>query len=247
MWNTRLREAQAGINISGRNLNNLRYADDTTLLAESEEELKSLLQKVKEKSEKAGLDPNIQKSKIMAPGPITSWLTDGEKVEAVTFYFLGLQNHCRWWLKPWNEKTLALQKKTMTNLESIWKSRDITLQTKVHTETVLFFPVVVYGCERWTIKKAEYWSIDASEWWCYRRLLRIPWTARRSNQSILKEINPEYSLWYWSWSYNSLATWCEEPTEAGKDWEQEEKRAAEDELVGWYHQLNGHEWANSWI
>ena len=149
MWNTRLCEAQAGINISGRNLNNLRYADDTTLLAQTEEELKSVLMRVKGESEKAGLQLNIQKIKIMASD------LNGEKVEAVTFYFLGLQNHCRWWLKPWNEKILALQKKTMTNLESIWKSKDITLQTKVHTEKVLFFPVVMYGCESWTLKKAK--------------------------------------------------------------------------------------------
>ena len=109
-------------------------------------------------------------------------------------YFGGLENHCRWWLQPWNWKTLFLGRKVMTNLDSILKSRDITLPTKVHPVKAMVFPVVMYGCENWTIKKAESQRIDAFELWCWRRLLRVPWTARRPNQYILKEINPEYSL-----------------------------------------------------
>ena len=109
-------------------------------------------------------------------------------------YFWGLQNHCRWWLQPWNKKMLILGRKVMTNLDSILKNRDITLATKVHLVKAMVFPVIIYGCESWTIKKAERRGIDASELWCWRRLLRVPWTARRSNQSILKEISPEYSL-----------------------------------------------------
>ena len=133
MRNAGLEEAQARIKIATRNINNLRYADDTTLMAESEEELKSLLMKVKEESEKVGLKLNMQKTNIMASGPITSWQIDGETVETVAdFIFVGLQNHCRWWLQPWNEKMLAPWRKAMTNLDSILKSRDITLPTKVH-------------------------------------------------------------------------------------------------------------------
>ena len=151
--------------------------------------------RVKEESEKAGLKISIQKTKIMASSPITSWQIEGEKVKTVTFYFLGLQNHCWLWLQPWNSKTLAPEKKkTMTSLDSILKSRDITLLTKVCVVKVLVFPVVMYGCESWTIKKAEHWRINTFELWCWRRLLRVPWTARRSNQSILKEISPGYPL-----------------------------------------------------
>ena len=151
--------------------------------------------RVKEESEKAGLKISIQKTKIMASSPITSWQIEGEKVKTVTFYFLGLQNHCWLWLQPWNSKTLAPEKKkTMTSLDSILKIRDITLLTKVCVVKVLVFPVVMYGCESWTIKKAEHQIMDALELWCWRRLLRVFWTARKSNQSIIKEISPEYSL-----------------------------------------------------
>ena len=200
MRNTGLEETQTGIKISGRNINNLRYADDTTLMAESEEELKSLLMKVKVESEKVGLKLNIQKTKTMASSPITSWEIDGETVETVTnFIFGGLQNHCRWWLQPWNlmkffKRRLLLGRKVMTNLDNILKSRDITLPTKVCLVKVMVFPVVMYGCESWTVKKAERWRIDAFELWCWRRFLRVPWAARRSNQSILKEISPGCSL-----------------------------------------------------
>ena len=195
MRNAGLEEAQIGIKIACRNINNLRYADDTTLMAESEEELKSLLMKVKEESEKVGLKLNIQNTKIMASGPITSWEIDGETVETLSDFILGgskitadgdysheIKRH------------LLLGRKVMTNLDSIFKSRDITLPTKVRLVKAMVFPVVMYGRESWTVKKAECRRIDAFELWCWRRLLRVPWTARRSNQSILKEISPVCSL-----------------------------------------------------
>ena len=174
---------------------NLRYADDTTLMAESEEELKSLLMKVKEESENVGLKLNIQKTKIMASGPIISWQTDGEIMETVTdFIFWGSRitadGNCSHDIK----RHLLLGRKVMTILDRILKSRDITLPTKVHLVKAMVFPVVKYGCESWTIKKAEHRRIEAFELWCWRSLLRVPWTARISNQSILKEIIPEYSL-----------------------------------------------------
>ena len=161
-------------------------------MAESEEELKSLLMKVKEESEKVGLKLNIQKTKIMASGPITSWQIDGETVS--DFIFLGSQitadGNCSHEIRRY----LLLGRKVMTNLDSILKSRDITLPTKIHLVKAMVFPVVMYGCESWTIKKAEHQRIDAFDLWCWRRCFRVPWTARRSNQSILKEISPEYSL-----------------------------------------------------
>ena len=191
MWNAGLDETQAGIKSTGRNINNFRYADDTTFMAESEEELKSLLMKVEEESEKVGLKLSIQKTKIMASSPITSWQIDGETVETVTdFIFLvskiTADGDCNHQIK----RRLLLVRKVMTNLDSILKSRDITLPTKVHLVKTMVFPVVMYGCESWTIKKAEHWRIDAFELWCWRRLLRVPWTTRRSKQSILKEISP---------------------------------------------------------
>ena len=182
MRNTGLQEAQAGIKIARRNINNLRYADDTTLMAESEEELESLLMKVKEESEKVGLKLNIQKTKIMASGPITSWEIDEETVETMSdFILLGSKitadGDCSHEIK----RHLLLGRKVMTNLDSIFKSRDITLPTKVHLVKAMVFPVVMYGCESWAIKKAEGQRIDAFELWCWRRLLRVPWTARRSS------------------------------------------------------------------
>ena len=193
--NAGLEEAQAGIKIAKRNINKLRYADDTTLMAESEEELKSLLMKVKEESEKVGLKLNIQKMKIMASGPITSWEIHGETVETVSdFIFWGSKitadTDCSHEIK----RRLLLGRKVMTNLGSILKSRDITLSTKVHLDKAMVFPVVMYECESWTVKKAEHQRIDAFKLWCWRKLLRVPWTARRSNQSILKEISPGCSL-----------------------------------------------------
>ena len=194
MRNAGLEEAQAGIKIAGKNINNLRYADDTTLMAESEEELKSLLMKVKEESEKVCLKLNIQKTKIMASGPITSWEIDGETVKTVSdFIFLGSQITADGDFSHEIKRCLLLGRKVRTNLDSILKSRDITLPTKVCLVKAMVFPVVMYECESWTIKKAQSRRIDAFELWCWRRLLRVPWTARRSNQSILKEISPECS------------------------------------------------------
>jgi len=191
MRNAGLEEAQAGIKIAGRNINNLRYADDTTLMAESEEELKSLLMKVKEESEKAGFKLNIQKTKIMASGPITSWQIDGEIVEIVAdFIFLGSKITSDGDFSHEIKRHLPLGSKVMTKLDSILKSRDITFPTKVHLVKAMVFPVVTYGCESWTVKKAEHQRIAAFELWRWRRLLRVPWTARRSNQSILKEVSP---------------------------------------------------------
>ena len=194
MRNAGLEEAQAGIKIARRNINNLRYADDITLMAESEE-LKSLLMKVKEESGKVGLKLNIQKTKIMASSPITSWQRDGETVETMrNFIFLGSKitadGDCSHEIK----RHLLFGRKAMTNLDSTLKSRESTLPTKVYTVKDLFFPIIMYRCESWTIKKPELRRIDVFELWCWRRLLRVPWTARRSNQSILKEINPEYSF-----------------------------------------------------
>ena len=195
MRNAGLEEAQAGIKIAGRNINNLRYADDTTIMAESEEELKSLSMKVKEESEKVGLKLNIQKTKIMASGPITSWEIDGETVETVPdFIFWGSKITADGDCSHEMKRHLLLGRKVITNLDSILKSRDITLPTKVRIVKALVFPVVMYGCESWTVKEAECRRIDAFELWCWRRLLRVPWTARRSNQSILKEIGPGCSL-----------------------------------------------------
>ena len=195
MRNAGLEEAQAGIKIARRNINNLRYADDTTLMAESEEELKSLLMKVKEENEKVGLKLNIQKTKIMVSSPITSWEIDGETVETVSDFIFGgskitADGDCSHEIR----RRLILGRKVMTNLDSIFKSRDITLPTKVRLVKAMVFPVVTYGCESWTVKKAECRRTDAFQLWCWRRLLRVPWTARRSNQSVLKEISPRYSL-----------------------------------------------------
>ena len=175
MTNTGLEEAQARIKIARRNISNLRYADDTTLTAESEEELKNLLMKMKEESEKIGLKLNIQKTKITASGPITSWEIYGETVETVADFIFGgskitADGDCNHEIK----RRLLLGRKVMTNLDSIFKSRDITLPTKVRLVKAMVFPVVMYGCESWTVKTAECQIIDAFELWCWRRLLRVP-------------------------------------------------------------------------
>ena len=174
MRNAGLEETQAGIKTAGRNINNLRYPDGTTLMVESKEEVNSLLIKVKEESEKVGVKLNIQKTKIMASSPTTSWQIDGETMEMVTdFIFLGSKitagGDCSHEIK----RCLLLGRKAMTNLDSILKSRDITLPTKVRLVKAIVFPVVMYGCESWTIKKAEHQKIDAFELWCWRRLLRV--------------------------------------------------------------------------
>ena len=195
MRNAGLEETQAGVKVARRNINNLRYADDTTLMAESEEELKSLLMKVKEESEKVNLKLNIQKTKIMASGPITSWEIDGKTVETVSdFISLGSKITADCYCSHEIKRRLLLGRKVMTNLGSIFKSRDITVPAKVRLVKAMVFPVVMYGCESCTVKKAERRRIDAFELWCWRRLLRVPWTARRSNQSILKEITLGF-LW----------------------------------------------------
>ena len=172
--------------IQSNAINNLRYADDTTLMAESEKELKSLL--TKDESEKVGLKLNIQRIKIMVSGPVTSWEID------VRLYFgdskITTDGDCSHEIK----RRLLLGRKVMTNLDSILKSRDINWPTKVRLVKAMVFPVVMYGCESWTVKKAERQTIDAFELWCWRRVLRVPWTARRSNQSILQEISPGCSL-----------------------------------------------------
>ena len=195
MRNAGLGEAEAGIKIAGRNINNLWYADDTTLMAKTEEELKSLLIKLKEESEKVGLKFNIQKTNIMASGPITSWQIDWETMEIVRDFIFGgskitPDGDCSHEIK-WQ---LLLGRKAMTNLDSILKNRDLYFASKGPSSQSYGFSGSHYECESWTIKKAEHWTIDAFELWCWRRLLRVPWTARRSNQSILKEISPKYSL-----------------------------------------------------
>ena len=175
MRHTGLDGAQAGIKIASRNINNLRYADDTTLMAESEEELRSLLMKVKEKSEKVGLKLSIQKTKIMVSCPITSWQIDGETVETVTEFILGgskitADSNCSHEIK----RRLPLGRNVMTNLDSKLKNRDVTLPTKVHLVKAMVFPIVLYACESWSIKKAEHRRIDAFELRCWGRLLRVP-------------------------------------------------------------------------
>ena len=246
MRNTGLEEAQAGIKIAGRNINNLRYADDTTLMAETKEELKSLLMKVKEESEKVDLRLNIQKTKIMTSSPITSWEIDGETVETVSdFIFFGSKitadGDCSHEIK----RPLLLGRKVMTNLDNILKSRYITLSTKVRLVKAMVFSVVVYGCESWTMKKAEHQRIDAFELWCWRRLLRVPWTARRSNQSILK-ISPGCSLvglmlklklQYFGHLMRRSDS-LEKTLMLGKI-EGRRRRGQQDEMFRWHHRLNG--------
>ena len=194
MQNPSLDEAQAGIKIAGRNIKNLRYADDTTLMAESEEELKSFLMKVKEESEKVGLNLNIQKTNIMASGPITSWEIDGETMETVRdFIFGGSKIPADGDWSHEIKRCLLLGRKVMINIDSVLKNRDSTLRTKFCLVKAMVFPVVIYGCESWTVKKVEHQRSDAFELWCWRRL-ESPLDTRKSNQSILKEISLKYSL-----------------------------------------------------
>ena len=235
-------EAQAGIKTARRNSNNLRNADDTTLMTESKEELKSLLMKVKEESEKVGWKLNIQKE-IMASSPITSWQIDWET--ATNFIFLGstADGGCSHEIK----RHLFLGRKAMKNLDSILKTIDITLPTKVHIVKAMVFPGVMYRCERWTVKKVDHWRIDVFELLCCRRLFRVPWTARRSNQSKRNQ----------SWIFiGRTDTEAETPIlrppdvksqliwkdpDAWKDWGQEEKGTIEDEMIEWHHWVKGYE------
>ena len=208
-----------------------------------EEELKSLLMKVKEESEKVGLKLNIQKTKIMASDPITSWQIDDETVETVSdFIFLGSKIDADGDCSHEIKSRLLLGRKVMTNLDSILKSRDLTLPTKVRLVKAMVFPVVMYGCESWTVKKAERRRIDAFELWCWRRLLRVPWTARRSNQSILKEISPDAKAETpVLWPPHAKSWLIGKDSDAGRDWGQEEKGMTEDEMAGWHHRLYGRE------
>ena len=249
MQNARLDEAHAEIKIAWRNNNNLRYADDTTLMAESEEELKSLLMKVKEESENVGSKLNIQKTKTMASGPITSWQIDGQTVETVREFILGgwkitADGDCSHEIK----RFLLLGRKVMTNLDNIIKSRDITFPTKFHLVRAMVFPVVMYGCEICTIKKVEHQRINAFELWCWRT---------HASPLDCKEIQPVNPKENQSWMFigrtdveaetpilwpHDVKNWLigKDP-DVGKDWKQEEKGMTEDEMVGWHHQLNGHE------
>ena len=228
MWNAGLDESQPGIKITGGDGNNFRYADDTTLMAESKDEWKSLL-KLKEENERAALKPGIQKTKIMASSPITSWQIDRETMETVTdFIFLGskitMVGDCSHEIK----RSLLLRRKAMTNLDGVLKSRDITSLTRIHRVKAVVFPVVMYGCESWTIKKAERWRIDAFEVCCWTRFLRIPWTERKSI------LNIHWKEWCWSWSSNTLATGCEELTQWKRPWCWERLRArGEGDNRGW--------------
>ena len=253
MRNAGLHKAQAGIKIAGRNINNLRYADGTTLMAESEEQLKNLLMKVKEESETVGLKLSIQKTKIMASGPITSWQIDAGTVETVADFIFGgskitADGDCCHEIK----RRLLLGRKVTTNLDSILKSRDVTLSTKVCLDKAMVFPVVMRGCESWTIKKAECRRIDAFELQCWRGLLRVPWTARRSNQSILKEISPGYSLVGLMLKLK-LQYFCHLMQKAysfekilmlGKI-EGRRRGRQRRRMVGWHHRLNGHRFGST--
>ena len=247
MRNTGQDEAQAGIKIAGRNINKIRYADDTTLMAEIEEEPKSLLIKVKEESEKVGLKLNIQKTKIMASSPITSWQIEEERVETDTLFF-GLQNHCRWWLSHEIKRCLLLGRKVMTNLDSMLRSRDYFANKGPSSQSYGFSSSHVWM-----------WELDYKESWVQKN--RCFWTVvlEKILESPLdcKEIQPVHSKGDQSWIFTGrtdaeaetsilwpphVKSWLiwKDP-DAGKHWRWEEKGTTEDEMVGWYHQLNGHE------
>ena len=242
MRNAGLEEAQAGIKIAGRNINKLRYADDTTLMAESTEELKSLLMKVKGEW-KSWLKAQHSENEDHGIWSLHFMGNRWETVETVSDFIFGgskitADGDCSHEI----QRYLLLGRKVMTNLDSIFKSRDITLPTKVRLFKAMVFPVVMYGCESWTIKKAECWRTDAFELWCWRRFLRVPWTARRSNHSILEKISPGCSLEglmlklkleYFRHLMQSWLIWKD--PDAGKDSRQEEKGTTEDEMVGWQH------------
>ena len=232
MWNTGLDEAQAGLKIVGRNVNNLRYADDTTLMVEREEELKSLLMKVKEESEKADLKFSIQKRKIMASGPIPSWKIDRETKEIMSLQTVTAATKWKDASAPW--------KKNYDQPRQLIKKQRHYFAKKVHLVKAIIFPVVMYGCESWTIKKVERRRIDAFELWCWRRLVRVPWTAKRSNQSIKgnqswmftgrTDVEAEAAM-LWP---PVVKSWINrKDPDAGKDWRPEEKGMTEDEMVGW--------------
>ena len=229
-WNNSIALNQTLV-LPGKIANHIRFALIKLFSIQS-----SLLMKVKKESKKVGLKFNIQKTKIMASSPITSWEIDGETLETVAdFIFWGSKitadGDCSHEIK----RHLLLGRKVLTKLDSILKSRDITLSTKVCLVKAMIFPVVMYGCESWTIKKAECQRIDAFELCCWRKLLRVPWTARRSNQPILKEISPSvhWKDWCWSWNSNTLATWCKELTHWKRPWCWERLRAGGGDDRGW--------------
>ena len=249
MRNALLEEAQAGIKIAGRNINNLRYADDTTLMAESEEELNSLLMKGKEESENVDLKLNIQKTKIMAPGPITSWEIDGEIVETLADFILGgskvtADGDCCHEIK----RCFLLGRKVMTNLDSILKTRDITLPTNVSLVKAMVFPVVMYGCEldceeSWVPKNWCFWTV------VLEKTLESPLDCKESQPVHPKgdqswvffrrtDVEAEMPM-LWPPDPNSWLIWKD--PDVGKGWRQEEKGMTEDEMAGWHHQLDGHE------
>ena len=245
MWNAGLDEAQAGIKISGRNINNLRYADDTTLRAESKKELKSLLMKVKEETEKVGLKLNIQKTKIMASGPITSCQIDGEIVETVRLYFLWLQNHCRWWCSHEIKSHLLLGRKVMTNLDSILKIRDITLPTKVHLVKAMLFLVVMYGCESWTKRKFSTEELMVLNYGVVESPLdckQIKPVNLKRNQSWIfigrTDAEAETPI-LWPSDVKNQLIWKD--PDAGKDWRREEKEM-DDRWDGWMAPPTGWTW-----
>ena len=214
MQNGGLDEAQAGIKIAGRNINNIRYVDDTTLRAfQKLRWTKEPLDESERGKWKVGLKLNIRKTKIVASSPITLWKIDGETTETVTDFIFGDPKSLQFVTAAMKLKDTAPWKKSYDQpRQHIIKQRHYFAK-KVHLVKAMVFPVVMYGCESWTIKKAVCWRIDAFELWCWRRLLRVPWTARRSNQSILKEISPGCSLeGCWSWNSNTLVTWCRELT-----------------------------------
>ena len=249
MRNAGLEEAQAGIKITGRNINNLRYADDTTLMAESEEELKSLLMKVKEESENIGLKLNIQKTKIMASGPITSWEIDGGTVETVSDFIFGgskitADGDCSHEIK----RRLLLGRKVMTNLDSIFKSRDITLPTKVHLIKAMVFPVAMYGCESWTVKA------ECQKNWCFWTVVLEKTLERPLDYKEIQPVHPKGNQsWVFFrrnvaktetpvlWPPHAKSWLIGKDSDAGRDWGQEEKGMTEDEMAEWHHWLDGGE------
>ena len=246
MRNAELDEAQAGIKIAGRNINNLRYADDTTLMAESEEELKRLLMKVKEESEKVGLKLNIQKTKIMASSLITSWQIDGETVETVADFIFSAPKSLQMVTAAIKLRRLFLGRKVMTNLDSILKNEDVTLQTKVYLVKAMVFPVVMHGCESWTIKKAERQRIDAFKLWCGGD----SWDSTGLYQSVYPKGNQFWIFIGRTDAEHETPILCPpdaknwliwKDPDAGKDWRQEEKGMTVDEMIGWHHQLKGPE------